>query len=243
MSASHDLASTEYEYSDGAINKIEQPSPMSVLEPLFTDDDISPASTISNPVGKDIQPQHIRFEEEPSSINDQGICTRISLEDEESAFEYVEAVLLGSGLNWDEFLLRWISLYEILDRSLFEEVELFSSRPHYDQKLLFDCANEALKEVCESYFGCFPNVKPNTRRVPKGMDLIYEVWGVVELLLFRNLQCHSLSHVVRSDLAGSKSWMNIRSDIEFVVYDMEEMIFDELVEEIVLSFGYDNSEC
>ncbi|KAL6569521.1 hypothetical protein OROMI_014035 [Orobanche minor] len=243
MSASHDRASTEYEDSDCAINKIEQPSPMSVLEPLFTDDDISPASTISNPVGKDIQPRHIRFEEEQSSINDQGICTRISLEDEESAFEYVEAVLLGSGLNWDEFLLRWISLYEILDRSLFEEVELFSSRPRYDQKLLFDTANEALKEVCESYFGCFPNVKPSTRRVPKGMDLIYEVWGVVELLLFRNLQCHSLDHVVRSDLAGSKSWMNIRSDIEFVVYDMEEMIFDELVEEIVLSFGYDNSEC
>lgn len=34
---------------DSDCSKMERPSPVSVLEPLFTDDDISPASTISQP--------------------------------------------------------------------------------------------------------------------------------------------------------------------------------------------------
>ncbi|KAK6162329.1 hypothetical protein DH2020_002170 [Rehmannia glutinosa] len=228
VSPSHNQASKEIEDSDRAIDKIEQPSPISVLEPLFTDDDISPASTISHPVEKEIQPRHIHFEEQ-SFANDPGVCTRISLEDEESAFEYVEAVLLGSGLNWDEFLLRWLSLYDILDSSLFDEVELFSSRPRHDQKLLFDCANEALKEVCECYFGCFTDisrVKPNMRPVPKGMDLIHEVWRRVERLICEHPQPHSLDQLVKRDLAESKNWMNIQLDIEVIVFEMGEVIFD-----------------
>lgn len=41
--------SSNLEDPDYATNKMERPSPVSVLEPLFTDDDISPASTISQP--------------------------------------------------------------------------------------------------------------------------------------------------------------------------------------------------
>lgn len=237
--------SSEIEDSDCAIDKMERPSPISVLEPLFTDDDVSPASTMSHPVEKEIQPRHIHFEEQ-SSASDQGICTRISLEDEESAFEYVEAVLLGSGLNWDEFLLRWISMYEILDSSLFDEVELFSSRPRHDQKLLFDCANEALQEVCEIYFGCFSgisHVKMNIKPAPKGMDLIQEIWQRVEWHLFQLPQPHSLDQLVKADLARSTKWMNLQADIELIVSEMGEIIFTELVDETVLSFADDSLEC
>lgn len=41
--------SSEIEDFDCTMDKMERPSPISVLEPLFTDDDISPASTISQP--------------------------------------------------------------------------------------------------------------------------------------------------------------------------------------------------
>lgn len=237
--------SIEIEDSDCAIDKMERPSPISILEPLFTDDDISPASTISQPVEIEIQPRHIHFEEQ-SSASDQGICTRISLEDEESAFEYVEAVLLGSGLNWDEFLVRWISMYEILDSSLFDEVELFSSRPRHDQKLLFDCANDALEEVCEVYFAYFSGIshdKMNIKPSPKGMDLIQEIWQHVEWHMFQLPQPHSLEQLVKADLARSRKWMNIQSDIELIVSEMGETIFTELVDETVLSFADDTLEC
>ncbi|XP_047979949.1 uncharacterized protein LOC125221761 [Salvia hispanica] len=241
----HGPVSTEIEDSDFVMEKLERPSPISVLEPLFTDDDISPASTTSQPVGKEIQPCHIHFEEQ-SSASDQGICTRISLEDEESAFEYVEAVLLGSGLNWDEFLLRWISMYEILDTELFDEVKLFSSRPQHDQKLLFECANEALKEVCAKYFGCFSGIshfKMNIQPAPRGMDLILEIWRLVEWHLLQLPQPHSLDKLVKADLAGSGKWMDIQLDFECIVSEMGETIFTELVEEAVLNFSDGALEC
>lgn len=152
----------------------------------------------------------------------------------------MEAVLLGSGLNWDEYLLRWIAMYEILDSSLFDEVELFSSRPQHDQKLLFDCANEALREVCEKYFGCFSgisHVKMNIQPAPRGMDLIQEVWQRVEWHMYQLPHPHSLDQLVKSDLARSRNWMNLESDIEIFVSEMGETIFFELVEETVLSFS------
>ncbi|CAA0820769.1 Unknown protein [Striga hermonthica] len=234
-----DRATTEIEDLNRTIEKIEQPSPVSVLEPLFTDGDISPASTISHPVEKEnqVEPRHIIFEEEQCSDHDQGICTRISPEGEESAFEYVEAVLLGSGLNWDEFLLRWLSSYEILDSSLFDEVELFSSRSHHDQKLLFHCANEALEEVCKDYFGCFSgtsSTKTYVRPVPKGMDLIHDVWERVEKRLLQNSQSLPLDGLLKKDLVGSTKWINLHSDIELIVQEVEEIIFYELVDEIFL---------
>ncbi|XP_047960378.1 uncharacterized protein LOC125205471 isoform X1 [Salvia hispanica] len=237
--------SAENDDSDCAMYKLERPSPISVLEPLFTDDDVSPASTTSQPVVREIQPRHIHFEEQ-SFASDQGVCTRISLEDEESAFEYVEAVLLGSGLNWDEFLLRWISMHEILDSSLFDEVELFSSRPQHDQKLLFDCANAALSEVCEKYFGCFSgisHVKMNNQVAPRGMDLIHEIWQLVEWHLLQLPQPHSLEQLVKADLVRSRKWMVLQSDVEFIVSEMGETIFTELVEETVLIFLDDTLEC
>lgn len=158
----------------------------------------------------------------------------------------MEAVLLGSGLNWDEFLVRWISMYEILDSSLFDEVELFSSRPRHDQKLLFDCANDALEEVCEIYFGCFSGIsqdKMNIKPAPRGMDLIQEIWQRVEWHMFQLPQPHSLEQLVKADLARSRKWMNIESDFELIVSEMGETIFTELVDETVLSFADDTLEC
>ncbi|KAL3829668.1 hypothetical protein ACJIZ3_018470 [Penstemon smallii] len=234
-------SSNEVENFECAIDKMERPSPISVLEPLFPDDDISPAiaSNISQPVEKEIQPRHIQFEEQQSSSIDQEICVRISLEDEESEFEYIEAVLLGSGLNWDEFLLKWLSLCEILDSSVFEEVESFSGRSRHNQKFLFDCANKALKEVCESYFGCFTGIsqfKPNIQPVPKGMDLIHEVWRRVESHLFEDLVPLPLDQLLKRDLENSGKFMNLQSDIEIIGFEMGKSIFDELVDDTLLSF-------
>ncbi|XP_073141337.1 uncharacterized protein [Henckelia pumila] len=233
----HSPGTVESKDSEDAINNTDRASPISVLEPLFTDDDVSPASK-SQRVGKDVEPRQIHFEEQ-SCASEQGTCMKISLEGEESAFEYVEAVLLGSGLNWDEFLLRWFSLIEVLDPSLFDEVELFSSRPRHDQKLLFDCSNEVLTKVCETRFECLTgrsSVSHSILPVPTGMDLINEVWKQVEWHVFRSLVLHSLDQLVKTDTVQYGKCLNIRSDIERTSYEMGETIFDELVEDTVLTF-------
>ncbi|KAL2478762.1 hypothetical protein Fot_47776 [Forsythia ovata] len=226
------------ENPENTIDKMEGPSPVSVLEPLFTENDISPMSTMSQQDEKKIQPQQIHFEEQ-SSASDQGICLINSIEDEEPAYEYVEAVLLGSGLNWDDYLLRWLSLYEILDPSLFDEVELFPGQSRHDQKLLFDCTTQVLEEVCESYFGCYTGISYinlNIRPVPKRMDLIQEVWKRVEWHLFQRFPPHSLDQFIKKDMEKSRKWTNIRVDIEHIGIEMEETIFDELVDDSILSF-------
>lgn len=237
----HSPGAVETKDSEDAINNKDRASPISVLEPLFTDDDISPAST-SQRVGKEVEPRQIHFEEQ-SCASEQETCMKISLEREESAFEYVEAVLLSSGLNWDEFLLRWFSLIEVLDPSLFNEVELFSSRPRHDQKLLFDCCNEVLKEACETHLEGLTgrsSVSHNILPVPAGMDLINEVWKRVEWRLFRAPVPHSLDQLVKTDMGQFGKCLNIQSDIELTSYDMGETIFEELVEDTVLTFINDN---
>ncbi|CAN4111590.1 unnamed protein product [Withania somnifera] len=226
---------------DSAVDRKERPSPASVLEPLFSEDDVSPASTICRPVDPEIQPRKIHFEEPVSSVSEQD-CPIVCFENEESAFEYVEAVLLGSGLNWDEFLMRWLSSDQILDPSLFDEVELFSSRSCHDQKLLFDCANEVLEAVCERYFGCNPRVslgKHNIRPVPKGMDLINEVWEGVEWYILQYSAPHSLDQLVKKDMERSGTWMNLRLDFGHIGVEMGEIILEELVDDTILSISGD----
>ncbi|PSS04357.1 hypothetical protein CEY00_Acc20207 [Actinidia chinensis var. chinensis] len=232
-------STTKHVDLEGANESTERPSPVSVLEPLFPDDDISSTIIKFQAVEPSIQPQQIHFEERVSSTTNQEIFIRVSMEDEESAFEYVEAVLLASDLNWDEFLSRWLSSDQILDVSLFDEMELFSSRSFHDQKLLFDCTNEVLEEVCEHYFGCSPwvsFVKHNIRPIPRGKDLIHEVWDGVEWNLLPQPSPHTLDQIVRKDMEKSGTWMDLRSDVEGIGIEIGEVIFEELVEDVILSF-------
>lgn len=178
------------------------------------------------------------FNEHGPSANDQEICIRTCLVDEESAFEYVEAVLLASDLNWNEYLLRWISSYPPLDPLLYDEVELFSNRSCHDQKLLFDCTNEVLKEVIDRYFGCSFG-KNNVRLVPKRMDLINEVWEGVEWYLLGDPPPHSLDKLLKQDMANYKTWINLEVETENIVVELKNSILEELVEDAVLGFVND----
>ncbi|XP_031129049.1 uncharacterized protein LOC116030839 isoform X4 [Ipomoea triloba] len=235
--------SGKVEYPQSVMDRMEQPSPVSVLEPLFPENDINPATTMCQPVELEIQPQKIDFEEPAATSLDQQLYTLTFLENEESAFEYVEAVLLGSGLNWDEFLLSWLSSDQILDPSLFDEVDLLSECSC--RKLLFDCTNEVLTEACDRYFGCFPGtpfVKQNIRPVPKGMDLINEVWIGIEWYLLNTPPPHSLDQLVEKDMERPAGWMDLKSDVKDIGNTIEAAIFEELMEETLLSFANDTSE-
>ncbi|KAK2972499.1 hypothetical protein RJ640_002310 [Escallonia rubra] len=235
LSPSSSSVTRKIEDPESVIDRTGRPSPRSVLEPLFTEDDISPASNNSPRGVTAIQPLHIHFEERASSATSQAICIRTCIEDEESAFEYVEAVLLASGLDWDEYLLRWISVQELLDTSLFDEVELFSNRSGHDQKLLFDCTNEVLKEVCECCFGCSFAIR-NIRPVPKGMNLINEVWEGVEWRLVQQPPPCSLDQLVGKDMSKSGTWMDLRFKINHIVMDLGNSILEELTEDAILDF-------
>lgn len=180
----------------------------------------------------------IHFEEWDSSNVDQALCVRTRMEEEESAFEYVEAVLLGSGLNWDEYLLRWLSSEQLLDTSLFDEVELFSSCSSHDHKLLFDCTKKVLKEVCECYFGCSFG-KQKIRPVPKGRKLINEVWRGVEWNFLQHSASHSLDQLIRKDMSRPRTWMDLHCETSQTVIELQTLVLEEMMEDAILSFDKD----
>ncbi|KAK9147485.1 hypothetical protein Scep_006242 [Stephania cephalantha] len=217
----------------------ERPSPVSVLEPLFQEEIISPKSTGFQSVYLPIQPLRIPFENEsftpavPSL--DQHIYSSCYGEDENPIFEYVTAVLETSNINWDEFLKKYRTSDHPLEPSLFDEVEIFFDQYCGDRKLLFDCINEILIEMHEHYFGCAPFVAFVTsgiRPLPEGRNIINDVWESLSWHLPPQCLPQTLEQVVGRDMEKSKTWLDLRVDTEGVGTDMAEMILEELMEDI-----------
>ncbi|XP_048141599.1 uncharacterized protein LOC115748623 isoform X2 [Rhodamnia argentea] len=218
-----------------AVDKPERQSPVSVLEPLFMEDDISPARTASRSEPS-IQPLKIEFEDEMPHTPKHGILIKTSVEGKETLLGYVEAVLHASGLRGQEFYLRSELSDQLIESSVFDEVDFFYDQLHFDQKLVFDCINEVLLEVYEHYFGCSPwvsFVKPSTKPVLDIRSTIHEVWEGVHWHLLPLSPPSNLEQIVRKDLVKSGKWMDLRFDSESIGFEMGDTIFDELIDETI----------
>lgn len=217
-----------------AVDKLERQSPVSVLEPLFMEDDISPARTTSRSEPS-IQPLKIKFEDEMPHTLKHGIHIKTSMEGKESLLAYVEAVLHASGLGRQEFYLRSEPSDQLIEPSVFDEVDFFYDQLHFDQKLVFDCINEVLLEVCQHYFGCSPwvsYVKPSIKPVHDIRSTIHEVWEGVHWHLLP-LSPPTLEQIARKDMVKPGKWMDLRFDSESIGFEMGEAIFDELIDEVI----------
>ncbi|KAL5572860.1 hypothetical protein UlMin_022457 [Ulmus minor] len=203
----------------------ERPSPVSVLEPLFSEDDISPTNDTSQ--------------------SDEASNGKRYAEDKEAVFDFVEAVMEASSMNWDEFCMKGLSSDQLLDPSLVDEVVLYPNQLCCDQELLFACINEVLREVCEQYSGYSPWVafaKPTMRPIPSMKHAILEVskgvhWHLLELPLPRTLE-----QIIRKDMARTGSWLDTQFDTEAIGFDMGDSILDDLMEDFILSYLDDSSE-
>ncbi|XP_021906328.1 uncharacterized protein LOC110820985 [Carica papaya] len=216
----------------------QRPSPVSVLEPLFTEDDISPANTRLHSVEKLMQPLRIQFEENDSPATDQGNHVTTFMDDKRSLFEHVRGVLETAGMNWEEIYIKSLSSEQLLEPSLCDEVEFFPNQLCYDQKLLFDCINEVIAEVCGNQCGCSPwvsFVKPKFQPLPKMENIICEVQERVYLHVLPMPLPRTLEQIVRKDMAKAGIWMDLRFDTDCIGIEMGEMILDELIEETIFS--------
>lgn len=243
--------------SDSLINKknenleicvvevLERPSPISVLEPLFPEDDVSPTKSISQPVRLPVQPIQIQFEEHESSAANQFNGGKTCLEENEVMFEYVKAVLQASGLNWDEFCVKYHTSDQLLDPSLFHEGEFFPNQLCYNQKLLFDCIDEVLQEVCRhhcSFLSWVSFIKPSVKPAPNMKDAIYEVWEGIYWHLLPLPLPHTLDQIVRKDMSRMGTWMDLRFDADAIGVEMGEAILEDLMEDAILSCINENPD-
>jgi hypothetical protein len=141
--------------------------------------------------------------------------------------------------------MKCLSSDNILDPSLFDQVEFFSNMLCHEQKLLFDCINEVLMEVCWNYFGVSPwvsFVNPSIRPTPNMKKVILKVWEGVCWHVRHIPPPHTLEQIVRKDMARNGTWMDLRLDAETVGFEMGDVILVELMEDIILSLVNQSTE-
>ncbi|KAK7394762.1 hypothetical protein VNO78_15300 [Psophocarpus tetragonolobus] len=222
-----------------------RPSPVSVLDSSFSDDDFVPGHSQCQPVKLPVQPLQIQFEEHDSSPAEQFDTGKYCFEENELIYNYIKAVLHASGLNRDQLLIKCLSSDKILDPSLFDHVEFFSNLLCHDQKLLFDSINEVLMEVCQHYFGLSPwvsFVNPSMRPTPSMKRITFKVWEGVCWHVLALPPPRTLEQIVRKDMARRGTWMDLELDAETIGFDMGEAILAELMEDTILSLVRESPE-
>ncbi|XP_061373562.1 uncharacterized protein LOC133315893 [Gastrolobium bilobum] len=234
----HPSITKKIEALESATDVSARPSPVSVLDTAFLEDDVSTGYSRCQPAEVPVLPLHIQFEEQDSSPVNQINGAKYCLEENELIYDYIKAVLQASGLTRDELLMKCLSSDKILDPSLFDQVEFLSNQLCHDQKLLYECINEVLMEVCWNYFGVSPFVSfvnPSIRPTPNMKKVILKVWeGVCWHFLSFPPPC-TLDKIVRKEMEKRGSWMDLRFEAETVGFEMGEAILAELMEDTILS--------
>ncbi|MCD7453942.1 hypothetical protein HAX54_022752 [Datura stramonium] len=162
------------------------------------------------------------------------------IERNKAEFNYVKDVLELSGFSGNEFM----------NLSVFEEHEgCFLSHPDCsgyaeesgscDQLLLFDLINEVLLQLYERSSLYWPKALTSRSYIHPmlhfGYHLLEEVWKDISWWLSFKLENDQslLDDAASRDLEKGDSWMNLQSDAECVGLELEDLIFDDLLDEII----------
>jgi hypothetical protein len=134
--------------------------------------------------------------------------------------------------------MKCLSSDKILDPSLFDQVELSPNQLCHDSKLLYDCINEIVMEVCCDYFGASPFVSfvsPIIKPTPNMKTVILMVSKGVCWHLLLLSPPHTLDKIVRKDMEKCGAWMDLRFEAETVGFELSDAILEELMEDTILS--------
>ncbi|KAK6943659.1 protein of unknown function DUF4378 [Dillenia turbinata] len=173
------------------------------------------------------------------------IQLQIDTKDEDD-FNYVKHVLELSGFRGEELHDSWHSTDHPLDPSVFRESEgSFLLEPdssgyevlNWDHMLLFNLINEVLVQMYErSYTYCLMPLTflCHVCPMPKGHCILEEVWSVIrgQLSLQHELD-QTLDSITIRDFAKNDGWMNLHSDVECLGLEIEDIIFDDLLDELL----------
>ncbi|XP_045788394.1 uncharacterized protein LOC123883590 isoform X2 [Trifolium pratense] len=237
-STSHSSITRETKEQEIVTDVSARPSPVSVLDAPFLEDDATSANSRFQPAEVPVRPLHVQFEEQDSSLVNEIKRAKYCIEENESIYVYIEAVLQASGLTRDQLLMKCLSSDKILDPSMFDQVELSPNRLCHDRKLLYDCINEILMEVCCDYFGASPFVSfvnPSIKPTPNMKTVILMVSEGVCWHLLLLPPPHTLDKIVRKDMEKCGAWMDLRFEAETVGFELSDAILEELMEDTILS--------
>ncbi|KAK4365584.1 hypothetical protein RND71_013464 [Anisodus tanguticus] len=226
----------------------ENASPKSTLDKLIPttlpDMIIQEATTIPEdlPMSEGIAENAFDTNEEGISAYEQmRSLLQIQVDERNKAeFNYVKDVLDLSGFSVNEFM----------NLSVFKEVGgCFLSQPDCsgyaeesgscDQLLLFDLINEVLLQLYERSSLYWPKALTSHSYIHPmlhvGYHLLEEVWKDISWWLSYKLENDQLllDDAASRDLAKGDNWMNLQFDAECVGLELEDLIFDDLLDELI----------
>ncbi|XP_050369861.1 protein TRM32-like isoform X2 [Argentina anserina] len=156
---------------------------------------------------------------------------------------YIRDVLELSGFMGDEYLETWYSMDRPLDPIVFKEMEVrfqdeLDFTGNWDHQLLFDLVNETLVDIHERSYTYFPRPLSFSgskhRPMPTGQKLLEDVWTrISSYLRFRPELVQSLDDMVARDMAKGDTWMNLQWETECEALELEDIIFEELLDEVI----------
>ncbi|XVE57895.1 hypothetical protein DITRI_Ditri04bG0127000 [Diplodiscus trichospermus] len=225
------------EDSISMIDRSEQPSPISVLEQFFLEDNTSSPSSVSLAAEPPVEPSHMDIEElYACSLMESHLNLKsdagTSIDKQGSVSKCIRAVLQIAGLNWDELSRKWHFSDQMLDLSLFDNVEVWPEKSCNDRRLLVGYISEVLLEIYQYYFRCSPWVSllnPKPRMALLSKNMVHEVLRHVDWPLLSELPQQTLQQLVEKDLAKSGNWIDIQPDTEEVVTELVDSIIEDLV--------------
>ncbi|KAG2262375.1 hypothetical protein Bca52824_069454 [Brassica carinata] len=168
-------------------------------------------------------------------------------------FNYVRDILEISGFNAPESLSVWQSEYQPLDPLVYQELTETTTGcmiqdpecsrneeegGNCNHLLLFDLINEVLIEIYDrSYHYCPKPLSPLCRihPMPLGYSVLKEVWVRINCYLrHKTLDEESFDKIMTRDLSREDGWMDLQFESECVGIEVEDLIFEELLEELLV---------
>ncbi|VVB09749.1 unnamed protein product [Arabis nemorensis] len=164
-------------------------------------------------------------------------CLEIS-NHEDAYFCYVKKVLEISGfLENEPNGEKWHSEEQPLNPSLLYELDI--QEEEVNKELLFDLVNEAITETHNQSEIYFP--KTFSFAYPNGKRFLDEVWERVEWSLSglgAEIRDRSLDDIVGRDLLAKRDgWMSLRAESEWLTLELEDLIFDDVLEEMLCVYS------
>ncbi|KAG7553845.1 hypothetical protein ISN44_As11g001560 [Arabidopsis suecica] len=168
-------------------------------------------------------------------------------------FNYVRDILEISGFNAPESLSMWQLDYQPLDPLVYEEVTTTTGCMFQDPEcsrneeeggncnhlLLFDLINEVLIEIYERSYHYCPKPLSSLCKIhpmPVGYSVLKEVWVRISCYLRYKPydEQQSFDKIMSRDLSKDDGWMDLQFESECVGIEVEDLIFEELLEELLV---------
>lgn len=193
---------------------------------------------------------HANAENASTMVGARFLHLELNRPEDDADFNYLRDVLEVSGFIGPESLGTWYSLEQPLSPTLFKALEAYLHKGlesssedvayNCDHLLLFDLINEELLDIYESSLAYFPKLFSFTQRVrplPRGNNVIDEVWKRISWHRRSTSEMEqSIEDIVARDCEKGDGWMNLQLDAEDAALDLEDLIFDELVDEVMCSY-------